>query len=336
MERQPYLQKHGYQLRPRYVPGWEPSWRGTRMDPTYCEDSIMLIVGGVKDARRRRDNKLVAIKALKKDTEESKIAPCLSSVTHPQNHCVPVHELLPDPLDSQSLLLVIPYLRPCKNPDLSVIGDIIDFVQQTLEGLVFMHRHCVAHRDIAFENIMMDAEKLYPDGHHPVHLGLQPNALHEVSPLPRAGYSITYYYVDFEPLVTGRVGRDKNAPELSSIVAYDPFKVDIFALGNLYSQEFEQVGSTLSELLRVLNVLQKCNSMQFLVPLIEKVMCTSPASRPTAPELLGQWEEIRAGLSESLYRWGLGPKSEPAIERMFNDTFAAAREDIYHLKKFVI
>lgn len=42
---QPHLQRHGYLLRPRYSPGWKPSWLGTNLDPTFCEDSITSIVG---------------------------------------------------------------------------------------------------------------------------------------------------------------------------------------------------------------------------------------------------------------------------------------------------
>lgn len=60
-----------------------------------------------------------------------------------------------------------------------------------------------------------------------------------------------YYYIDFglarrfpegtSTYVVGDVGRDTDVPELSSDVPYDAFKVDIFALGNLYFKEFEQV-----------------------------------------------------------------------------------------------
>lgn len=34
----------GYQLRPRYVPGWTPSWVGTDLDPSYCEDAVEHVV----------------------------------------------------------------------------------------------------------------------------------------------------------------------------------------------------------------------------------------------------------------------------------------------------
>ena len=97
----------------------------------------------------------------------------------------------------------------------------------------------------------MDAAALYPGGHHPVRRHYTPDGLYEVTPLPRGDRSVTYLYVDFglsswfpgdaSPYVVGRVGRDKQAPELSSTVPYNAFKLDIFTLGNLYSQEFEQV-----------------------------------------------------------------------------------------------
>lgn len=34
----------GYQLRPRYVPEWTPSWIGTQLDPSYCEDAVEHVV----------------------------------------------------------------------------------------------------------------------------------------------------------------------------------------------------------------------------------------------------------------------------------------------------
>ena len=39
-----YLEDRGYVLRPRYHPGWKPSWIDTNLAPIFCEDSIMLVV----------------------------------------------------------------------------------------------------------------------------------------------------------------------------------------------------------------------------------------------------------------------------------------------------
>ncbi len=39
-----FLMQHGYRLRPRFMPGWTPSWEGTDILPTYCEDSVRATV----------------------------------------------------------------------------------------------------------------------------------------------------------------------------------------------------------------------------------------------------------------------------------------------------
>lgn len=45
--KQPYLQSKGYMLRPRYRPGWQPSWtlpQNQLISPYYFEDYIKLPV----------------------------------------------------------------------------------------------------------------------------------------------------------------------------------------------------------------------------------------------------------------------------------------------------
>ena len=43
-ERYNLLENRGYRLRPRYQPGWTPSWVKTSLSKYDCEDSVMLIV----------------------------------------------------------------------------------------------------------------------------------------------------------------------------------------------------------------------------------------------------------------------------------------------------
>ncbi|KAI0323329.1 kinase-like protein [Cubamyces sp. BRFM 1775] len=327
-ERQEFLHKRGYVLRPRYWPDWKPSWLGTNLHPAYCEDSIVLFKHQVIDARRTTGDSLVAIKTFSRDSQELEVAQFLSSQQDPQNRSVPILEILDDPYDPGLLLMVMPYLRPIHSPEFTVVGEVIDFVDQTLEGLVFMHRNRVVHRDIAVENIMMDAHALYPDGHHPVRINYTPDAIYKVTPLPRVEHRMKYYYIDFglarrfpegaSTYVVGDVGRDTDVPELSSDVPYDAFKVDIFALGNLYFKEFEE----------------QFHGVHFLLPLIEKMKQQQPAMRPSADEALAEWVKIRDSLDKSVARWRLAPKSEPAIGRMFNDVVAVAWEGISHLTKF--
>lgn len=45
LARYEFLKEHGYLLRPRYRPGWTPSWETTpRVRPIWCEDWHMIRV----------------------------------------------------------------------------------------------------------------------------------------------------------------------------------------------------------------------------------------------------------------------------------------------------
>ena len=98
---------------------------------------------------------------------------------------------------------------------------------------------------------MMDASQLYPNGYHPVRRYVSVDVIETVKPLARIDHPVRYYYIDFglsvhfaegaSSLVVGDVGRDDEVPELSSTVPYDGYKADIYALGNLFHKEFDQV-----------------------------------------------------------------------------------------------
>ena len=108
--------------------------------------------------------------------------------------------------------------------------------------------HSHTFSDVAFANIMMDGRPLFPQGHHPVRLSYSVDGLYEISAMSRTDHPVRYYYIDFglsvhfkegQPhLVLGDVGREDKVPELSVDVPYDPFKVDVFTLGNMYYKEF--------------------------------------------------------------------------------------------------
>ena len=110
-------------------------------------------------------------------------------------------------------------------------------------------------RDCAYRNIMMDASSIFPQGFHPITDMSLPNDITSTAPvLPRASVIVPYYYVDFgistlfdaddrDRLVTGMYGLDRDVPELSDEIPYDPFKVDVFILGNMFRKTFLHVSS---------------------------------------------------------------------------------------------
>ncbi|KAG8900079.1 hypothetical protein FRC00_014634 [Tulasnella sp. 408] len=112
LARYEFLKEHGYLLRPRYRPGWTPSWEATpRARPMLCEDWDVIM--------SRRDD--------------------------PRNHVVPLLDILEDNVDDEKLLLVLPLLREIQHPHFESIPEALDMIQQTLEGLAFLHENRFAH-----------------------------------------------------------------------------------------------------------------------------------------------------------------------------------------------
>ncbi|GBE85429.1 predicted protein [Sparassis crispa] len=287
----------------------------------------------VIDAVRKSDGMLVSIKTVKRDGDEVRIASYLSRLevsSHPLNRCVPVLDIFPDPLKHDAAFMVMPYFRPFDDPEFSAIGEVTEFVRQTLEGLTFLHSQRVAHRDCAAANIMMDGSPLYPQGHHPQRTESSPNGIFLLSPLSRIDHPVRYYFIDFgistlfedgqSPYVVGREGRDKELPELSDDVPYNAYKVDIFILGNLFKRDFLQV---------------KYYGLEFLDPLVKAMTARDPAHRPDAEVALSIYHDIRRGLNPPLLRWRLRPRDESAPERILYDSVAVAREGIYRLRHIV-
>jgi len=281
---QPFLESKGYQLRPRYHPG----------PPETTEEGITLSMPGwVVDATRISDGLVVILKKIKRDSKELKITQFLSSEplrADKRNHCVPLLDAL-DPEENDEVFIVEPLYRIFDDPELETTEDAIVFIDQILEGLAFMHEHGVAHRDCARGNIMMDATDLYPDGFHPQERGLSPDGCHDAETRDRNAVSQPkYYIIDFDlstwfqdkemgsdRLVTGTSGQDQSAPELSSDVPYDPFKVDVYTLGKVFQER----------------LLSKHKGLEVMGPLVDWMVEEDPAKRPSAAEALSAFRECR-------------------------------------------
>lgn len=288
-----FLRQSGYLLRPRYRPGWVAPW--TLKPGLYhrdFEESINITRESLLDAQRLSDGKTVYLKHVNKTSPEVDIGQYFSSDQlrdDPRNHCLPVLDVLTDPTDPENVILVIPWLRRIDSPQPASVRECVDFVQQTLEGLVFMHEHKVAHRDCAWGNIMMDGRRLYPAGWHPQRWEVLPNgkSMKSGNPSRTAAGGVRYYFIDFgissqnQDEVLGVDGQEP-APELSDNVPYNPYKLDVYILGMAY---------------RHFLIERYQGGLDFLLPLIEYMTPLKPSERPSAAEAFEKWKSIVARLS---------------------------------------
>jgi serine/threonine protein kinase len=252
-----HLLDHGYELRPRYRPGWTPQWSEDEsiVEIVKHEDSIVKPYGPILDAKRLSDGSTVILKRLAKDEyktnkyqNEVEISKFFSSEAlrdHPDNHCVPILDVIEESETSKWVFLVMPVLRPYNNPPFETLNNVVDFMRQYLRGVRFMHSHNVAHLDGVGLNIMLDATPLYPEGFHPSHQNFHPTRIIERAPrLSRLDAPVSYYFIDFgisfkfpsreaREKVTQIMGRELTTPELSQKAPYDPFPVDIYIAGRL-------------------------------------------------------------------------------------------------------
>lgn len=174
---QPFFQSHGYMLRPRYRPGWKPSWLEDKLKPEYCEDAFStfvcstfqqptLIIAAfqhvkVIDAVRMRDGSPVAIKRVNVRSLELKILHFLANPSKsddPMNHCAPVIEEIPADDNSGFVFIIMPLLRGFDNPPFCAVGEVIECMTQTLEVgwvlCVMINVHVCPYRDCIFYTAM--------------------------------------------------------------------------------------------------------------------------------------------------------------------------------------
>ena len=102
--------------------------------------------------------------------------------------------------------------------------------------------------DCVMHNLLMDADAMYPEGFHPIKIMHKPDYSGWATYVPRSIAGVRYYFAEFgisvhipeedrPGSVTGNLGRDQDPPELSATIPYDPFKLDIFIIGNMLEQE---------------------------------------------------------------------------------------------------
>ncbi|RDB20053.1 hypothetical protein Hypma_013004 [Hypsizygus marmoreus] len=293
---QPFLLSRGYRLRPRYDPNWIPSWEqsGDPIDKTHCEDSIYNVKCILMDATRISDNCQAVIKLVEPWTDEIPVARYLSSQTassDPRNHSVPVLDVILSPSDDDLAFLVMPLLLDFERFPFRRVGEVTEAFQQFLEGLEFMHEHNIAHRDACYFNLMLDASNIVPNGFHFIRRATE-DGVKPIKELERWSVRpVKYYFIDFElstkypagathVMDVGFLGQDKSVPEMSLTVPYNPFKVDVYQLGNVF-----------------LGIVDKYDDLEQFRPLCLAMTEQDPALRPSAAAALQQFEAVVRSLT---------------------------------------
>jgi hypothetical protein len=108
-------------------------------------------------------------------------------------------------------------------------------------------------RDLNMNNFMMEWKNMFPDGFHPQANLRTKDATDTASYFTRTQRPTRYIIIDFgmssrydpsdvSPREHGLIGGDKTVPEfLKGEPYHDPYKADIYYVGNLIRTEFMQV-----------------------------------------------------------------------------------------------
>jgi hypothetical protein len=105
-------------------------------------------------------------------------------------------------------------------------------------------------RDACYFNLMMDPSKVIPNGFHFGSVWTK-DGFKKIEWRERWSVRpVKYYFVDFglshrypggltNIMDYGRFGQDRSVPEMSTTVPYDPFKADVYQLGNVFKRFVE-------------------------------------------------------------------------------------------------
>ncbi|KAI0274585.1 hypothetical protein BGY98DRAFT_992740 [Russula aff. rugulosa BPL654] len=131
---------------------------------------------------------------------------------------------------------------------------------------------------------MFDASEMYPKGYHPVQLNRSLNFKEQAERYARKVRPPRYYLIDFglsrqyssrNALDPPLSGGDKSASKHRHGGRCNPFRTDIYYLGNLVREHF---------------ILY--NSFEFMRELIGAMADENPAMRPTIEEVIENVDEI--------------------------------------------
>jgi len=292
------------------------------------EDGLVSSVGHIIDATRVSDGKLVGLKKVSKSVHPAEASICDFFSSEPRksdrdNHCVPIYDLLQVPEEEDRIVIVMPFLREYDSPNFETIGEVVDFFNQALRGMRFIHKHHVAHRDATRMNFMLDATPMYPEGFHP-HVAYQdrrPNFNDKAKHYSRTQRPPMYYWIDFglssqyesmsPPPREDRIwGGDRSVPEFQGNEGpHNPFPTDVYYVGNLIK----------------VNFVESLRGFKFMQSLVADMTQDDPTKRPTMNVVVLRFDKIRESLSNWKLRSRVVKKREPFIVGLYRGSIHACQ-----------
>ncbi|KZV87514.1 hypothetical protein EXIGLDRAFT_752196 [Exidia glandulosa HHB12029] len=321
----------GYRLRERYNRKVMDAWlvhsefddyeaRGRGLLDIPDDDRTASV--GMDAVRTSRNDGLVWIKLLRleesvdslenlrvEDVREGLINNVFVAHPDPFDHCVPLAdiflahdkplaELTASDVKFTCVCLVYPWGMLVDRHPWRMAAEAISFVQQLLEGLVYLHRLNIAHRDIHPRNIVMSLVPIFLDVDPVRNLRMQ---LDDAPYRDRIEVPATYWYIDFG--LSTHFSDDNHIVEWEAGVLllpevfgmdspprgskptrtpYDALAGDVWQLGSTFKFFFE-------------------NSIPSLCPLLDAMTQSDPSKRPTAEQCLADFH----ARTDRLSRWQL-------------------------------
>ncbi|KAF9077722.1 hypothetical protein BDP27DRAFT_1311566 [Rhodocollybia butyracea] len=319
VDRFEFLKEKGYLLRPRYRPGWKPSYKQLQDRFTF-EDGHYLMNDRIIDALKISDSSMVAIKRVYNTTVEGRtttsreedICALFSTSEHasrPLNHCIPLLEVLHVPGIEDEDLLVMPWMREPEDPHFRTVGEGLQFIKEMLEGVQYMHQNNVAHRDCSVNNMVMDARRMYPDGHHPSEPSRTYDHKKRARHFSHFGFSqINEPSQERSPEYALRSG-GAEPPEYKADIPCDPFASDVFLLGNMIRVQFLDGDPEFEH--------SAVHGFEYLRPFVNDMIQDDPEKRPHMDEVISRFSNI----VQSLSQWKLRSRAVKKDEFFFMKPF---------------
>ncbi|KIY48628.1 kinase-like protein, partial [Fistulina hepatica ATCC 64428] len=256
----------------------------------------------------------VAIKLVKKDSDEYKIAQILLEKGDAAvNHCViPILEIID--CEEHAFMVMPRWDEVGLTQWLRTLANVLDYVHCLLKGLAFLHEHCIIHRDLKVDNILCN--------HFGIHCWEHNWLRNELMKQRRLIFAISDFNMSLllPPSSRPRCFRLPTCRSWESYVDraydvrqgeldYDPFLLDVGNLGVVFAR-----------------YLRGCTSLApILAPLIDSMVTDDLSRRFTASEALQFFEATVDSV----------PRENLDVRVRFQPSTGGPFEDVVYLDRWV-